>query len=131
MSIQVIICDYTSSAGENLIADWMNRIGPRPKARFNAHLTNLRTVPLDQWHTHKPVEILHKERGLVAIKAFVDKVQWRLIGCFGPGEGAFTLLIGAKEKGNKLEPASTYDKAHERKSNVESNPREYRRRHVW
>ncbi len=38
------------------------------------------------------------------LKWIHNNIQYRPLGCFGPGDKEFTLLIGAKEKGDRLEP---------------------------
>jgi hypothetical protein len=131
MSIEVIVYDYIDDSGQNCIATWLDSIGVKPKAKINIILYNLGETPQGEWHKFKAAKKLKGLNDLWEIIAFVDKVQWRAIGFFGPGEGAFTLLVGAFEKGNKLQPASTLTTAQTRKVNVQSNPQRYRRRHDY
>jgi len=136
MSIEVIVYDYVDGSGQNpippnRIATWLDSIGVKPKAKINNILYNLSETPPEEWHKSRAAAKLKGQNDLWEIKAFRDKVQWRIIGFFGPGKGAFTLLVGAFEKGNKLQPASTLATADSRKVNVQSDPRKYRRRHDY
>jgi hypothetical protein len=135
MSLQVIIYDYVEDNRDtglvrNFIAEWMDTIGVRPKAKINAVLKNLSETPQAEWHKTKAAEKLKGQGDLWEIKAFASDVQWRPIGFFGPGPGTFTLLAGATEKDRKLLPLSVLETAQGRKANVQADQKRHRRRHV-
>jgi len=52
------------------------------------------------------------------IIAGFDNIQYRPLGCFGPGRHEFTLLIGAREKGGRLEPINAVEIAKKRRDLV-------------
>ena len=120
--------DYVSASGRNAITDWIagqpQGTRQRLKARLNALLLDLRTVDrLDRGHG---VGQLHGEcSGLFELILFVDRIQFRPIGCYGPAKiGEFTLLAGAIEKGKQFTEPNVCRKAHERRSRIHD------RRHV-
>ena len=131
MSVEVTIYDYVDGSGQNLISAWMDGIGVKPKAKFNQIFRNLEVTPVNEWHKTKVAKNLKEQAGLWEIIAFVGKVQWRLFGVFGPGEGTFTLLAGASKKGNKLAPANVLNTAQQRKIDVQSSPQKHRRCHAF
>jgi hypothetical protein len=48
--------------------------------------------------------------------------QYRLFGCYGPGNRKFTFLIGAVEKGNRLEPKECITIAEKRREEINADP---------
>ena len=135
MSLRVVIYDYVEeNEGDgplrNFIADWMETIGVRPKAKINGILKNLSETPPEEWHKTKAAEKLKGQDDLWEIKAFASNVQWRPIGVFGPGQGTFTILAGAKEIGRKLLPLTVLKIAQRRKANLQNDPPRHRRHHV-
>jgi hypothetical protein len=131
MSVEVKIYDYIDGSGQNLISTWIDGIGVKPRAKFNQILYNLQEKPANEWHKSPAVKKLKHQADLWEIIAVSDKVQWRLFGVFGPGEGTFTLLAGASKKGNKLNPANTLNTAQQRKVDVRNSPQKYRRHHAF
>ena len=134
MAIQVEIYDYVDAFHPrriNRIVEWMDSIGKRPKARLVGIFHNLEDTPADKWHTTKAAKKLTGQPDLWEIIAFVDKIQWRIIGFFGTGAGEFTLLVGCLKKGQKLDPPSTLDKAQDRKIDVQGNPMNWRVSHDY
>lgn len=96
--------DFMSARGENVIDAWLkNDIPKEARAEIENQLLILRTVPTLQ----RPDvgDMRQREcRGLIEIRVNWRKQQFRLIGYYGPERSQVTLLIGAREKGNKLEP---------------------------
>lgn len=134
MAAQVEIYDYVDASHPrriNRISAWMDDIGKRPKARLVGYFHNLEDTPADKWHTTKVAKKLTGQPDLWEIKAFVDGIQWRVIGFFGTGAGEFTLLVGCLKKGQKLDPPSTLDRAQDRKINVQGNPMIWRVSHDY
>ena len=134
MASQVVIYDYIDASHPrriNRIAEWLDGIGKRPKARLVGIFHNLEDTPAAKWHTTKAAKKLTGQPDLWEIIAFVDKIQWRVIGFFGTGAGEFTLLVGCLKKGQKLDPPSTLDKAQDRKLDVQGNPMNWRTSHDY
>ena len=135
MSIQVIICDYVDDSGENVISAWMSTISVRAKASINVKLEHiLAQTPQKDWHKSRVAAKRKGEPDLWEVKVYSDNVQWRPLGFFGPKSGTlgtFTLLVGALEKGGKLNPPGATDEAQARKAKVTINPQKYRRIHDY
>ncbi len=135
MSFHVIIYDYVEDVGggrvRNTIAEWMDSIGVRPKAKINAILKNLSETPQTEWHRSRAAEKLKGQGDLWEIKAFASDIQWRPIGFFGPDRGTFTLLVGAIEKDRRLLPPTVLATAQARKASVLADPKRHRRHHVY
>ena len=53
--------------------------------------------------------------GICEIRFIVSNIQYRPLGCYGPGKGTFTLLIGAKEVGSEIRPRNAPDVATQRR----------------
>ena len=90
MSTQITIyhyADYSRPIPIDRIAEWMDGIGKRPKAKLVGILHNLSDEPANKWHTTRVAKKLTGQPDLWEIIAFVDKIQWRIIGFFGTGAG--------------------------------------------
>ena len=42
--------------------------------------------------------------GICEIKFIVQNIQYRPLGCYGPEKNEFTILIGAREEGDRFNP---------------------------
>jgi hypothetical protein len=114
--------DYVTGSGRNAIRDWVagqpQGTRQRLKARLAALINELRLV--DKLERANGVGQLRGDcSGLYELIVFVDKIQFRPIGCYGPGQtGEFTLLIGAVEKGGKFTDQDVCRRAHERAARI-------------
>lgn len=131
MSIEVTIYDYVSGSDKNLIQSWMDGRTTREKAKLNATLITLREIPQSDWQNYKCAKKLKGQADLWEILAFPENVQLRPIGFFGPGGGAFTLLVGVIKKGGRLQPATALNMAQKRKEDVRNNPQQHTISHVF
>jgi hypothetical protein len=94
---------YRKESGKNAIEEWLQDLSGSARAAIRNRIIYLEAKPPEDWvrpffdklggHIHE-----------IRVKDTVEKVQYRLLGYFGPGRRVFTLLIGAKEKDKKLEP---------------------------
>jgi hypothetical protein len=114
--------DYVSAGGRNAITDWIRDQpqGTRQKlkARLNALVNELRLA--EKLDRQNGVGQLHGPcAGLYELVLFVDKIQFRPIGCYGPARtGEFTLLVGAIEKDGKFTEPDVCRRAHERAARI-------------
>ena len=116
-----IFKDYISERGENVIRRWLDGLPKRARIKIELRLRYLENV---QYLNLEPqyVKQLVGYEGLYEIRVVLDNVQYRPLGCYVPGErGQFALLIGAVEKGGKLEPRDACDTAVERKGTITFN----------
>ncbi len=56
--------------------------------------------------------------GIYEIKFIVQSKQYRPLGCYGPGNNEFTILIGAWEKGDRFKPINAPIIAFKRRQDV-------------
>lgn len=134
MSDEVKIYDYVDASHQirvNRISEWMHGIGTLPRAKLNGIFHTLENTPANQWHTTKVAKNLKGQPDLWEILALADKIQWRVFGFFGTGQGEFTLLVGCLKKGQKLDPPSTLARAQQRKIDVLKNPIHWRATHDY
>lgn len=103
------IKSYKGSRNE--IIEWLNGLAPNHKQTIDAFIRRLEII--EKWDSKyfKPITGYH---GIYEIKIRYKKVQYRPLGCYGPGRKEFTLLIGAKEIGNNFVPKNAPKKAQER-----------------
>jgi hypothetical protein len=79
--------------------------------------------PRDEWRRPEFDLLSGKHRAIGEIRFKVDK-QYRILGCFGPNQSEFTMLVGSSKKGKNYDPRSALDTALERMDQVLKNGRE-------
>jgi len=93
--------NFVSKRGNNEIRLWINRQSSPVRAKIDGRIRYLQGV--DQLK-YPYVEKWVGEKDLYEVRVVFGNVQYRSLGCYGPDREEFTLLIGAIEKGGKLEP---------------------------
>lgn len=108
---------FITARGENKIEGWLSDQGPKVWAKADKIITYLELEKewkrpyFDKFQGH---EKLHEIR----INCFGN--EYRLIGCYGPKQRDFTILIGAIEKNKgKYEPRAVLEIAEERMTLIE------------
>jgi hypothetical protein len=89
----------------NAIEEWLQELSPSARAAIKTRISYLEARPPEEW-VRPSFDKLSGHIHEIRIKDTVEKVQYRILGCFGPGARVFTILIGAKEKDKKLEPST-------------------------
>jgi putative component of toxin-antitoxin plasmid stabilization module len=113
--------DYLTERGENIIRRWLDSLPKRANIKIDLRLRYLENV---QYLNLEPqyVKSMVGYEGIYEIRVVLNNVQYRPLGCYVPGErGQFALLIGAVEKGDKLEPKDACELAEERKHVITFN----------
>lgn len=87
----------------DVISEWLDGIPKNVKAKIERRINYLKITP--QW-VRPYFDILHGHDGIHEIRVIFSSIQYRILGCFGPKEKEFTLLIGSKEIGDKFNPLS-------------------------
>ena len=125
----------SESRQRNLIREWVNDqpqgTRQRLKAALNVRLMELEQVegPFDRAHG---VGQLRGEpcKGLYEIILKVDKIQFRVISCYGPKpQGEFTLLMGTTEKGGRFTDQNVCPISHQRR--IRSQDRRFITEHTY
>lgn len=95
--------DFVSARGENMIEAWLATIPWKARDEINVQLLLLRNVR--KLERPDAAQLKGPEcRGLIEIRVTVERQRYRPLAYVGPGPGQVTLLVGAKEKGDKFEP---------------------------
>lgn len=98
--------------GDNEFAKWLSSLqNKKASAKIRTRLKYLEVTKT--WKNHL-VTKLKGYTNLYEIRIIHNNVQYRPIGCKGPEEGEFTILVGAIEKGDKFEPKGVLDIANKR-----------------
>src|SRR5450759_1786223 len=98
--------DFVDSRGENLIRTWLEGVPKKVRVKFTSRLQYLSGQTVHQRPQIAPLHDRKGERcsGLYEVRIVCDGIAYRPIGYYGPGSREFTLLVGAQEKGRRLEP---------------------------
>ena len=101
-----------------MIDRWYQDLPETAQAKFDTILEHLRDTPHVQWHPNivKPVG-----DSLLEIRFQVRNVLHRPLGCFGPDRGEFTILMPAREQGDRFVPPNAREIAIERTNIVLRN----------
>ena len=91
-----------------------NNLPVKAQVRFRTVLEHLRDTPLP-WPLvlSKPLE-----QGISELRFTVNRIVYRPLGFFGPGNGEYTLLMPAREQGDEFIPRNALQTAIERKDIV-------------
>lgn len=113
--------DFMLNPRRNAIEDWLSGLSMKVRAEFEVLLSNLAVTA--EWD-ERDVRPLRggkaKGKGLREICFKVGGVQHRVIGCSGPQQKQFTLLIGCSHKDQIYDPPSAIETAIKRKNQVDS-----------
>ncbi len=111
--------DFVSARGENVIESWLASIPWEARDAVNFLLLALRHV---EFLNRPDVARLRGPecRGLIEIRVTWKRQQYRPLAYLGPREGQVTILVGAKEKGDRLEPKDACAIARRRIKDIES-----------
>jgi hypothetical protein len=96
-----IFRDFVNDRGDNEIRQWLDSLPKAVRFKIDARLRYLQNVGQLKFPY---VEKWVGEDDLYEVRVVFSGDQYRSIGCYGPARRDFTLLIGAVEKGGKLEP---------------------------
>jgi hypothetical protein len=98
----------------NEILEWTLGLPKKAQAKIDVFVINLQAFEVF------PAQYVSAYRGYSGIYELIIKsggVQYRPLGCYGPGNREFTVLIGAIEKGGKI-PKGILNSAVARKESV-------------
>lgn len=114
-----MLYDYVSPSGVNEIEKWMASLQSRQLAKLEEQLDKLESLGVSELPNF-PIPI---ERGIYKLKVH-GNVQLRPHLCRGPvdNDAEFTLLVGAREVGGRLDPRNVLDTAVARKLEVAGDP---------
>lgn len=104
---------FVSERGNRKFDEWLSGLPIGVVAKVRKIITYLEIT--ETWHRPFAAKLKGTDKIWEIIVGF-DNIQYRPLGCFGPKNGEFTLLIGAKEKGHRFEPINAVKIAEERRN---------------
>jgi hypothetical protein len=106
---------FVSDRGTREIDGWLDGLPVKAKVKIKKIITYLAILDISKWERPYVCKLKGSDKIWEIIVKF-NNVQYRPLGCFGPKNNEFTLLIGAKEKGGRLEPIDAVRVAEQRRS---------------
>jgi hypothetical protein len=85
----------------NVLEEWINSLPQKGQAKVDTLLRRLRITR--NWKRPQTGSLTGYDKIIEIIIEF-NNVQYRPLGCYGPGRGVFTFLFIATEKGDKFVP---------------------------
>lgn len=83
------------------VDDWIGELSPSVMARMDSIINHMRVTRVWSRPYFRP---LKRHQGISEIRFIVQNIQYRPLGCFGPGNKEYTILFGAKEQGDEFNP---------------------------
>jgi hypothetical protein len=110
---------YLTISGRDPVREWYEGLRPTNRAIVRTDLRYLRDQPPAKWERPWYGTLSKKGcSGLGEVRLKLDKVEWRIIGFFGPGRQEFTMVAIAREKDRKFIPIDTCQIAQARKAEI-------------
>lgn len=81
----------------DLIAEWLSGLPKRERLRIGTILVYL--AGQRSWRNIPYVKKLTDCDDIYEIIITINNIQYRPLGCYGPGRDEFTLIVGATKKG--------------------------------
>ena len=105
---------FVSARGRNVIAEWLGSLPIDARYRIRLHFDFM--MGLKDWSRPYAAKLKGKKYDPIwEIRFTWNKFQYRPLGCFGPDDGDFTILIGAIEKSKGVfKPRNAPETAKER-----------------
>jgi hypothetical protein len=105
---------FLSEQRRDLIDEWYQELPPAAQAKFDTLLEHLRDTPHAQWNSDIVCRLTDSD-GIYEIRFKIRNVLYRPLGFFGPNRHEFTLLVPAREQGNRFVPRNAISLAEDRK----------------
>jgi len=99
--------NYMDADGDNAIIAWLHELPIKAQAKIDGRLLVMLGMRLwpDGW-----ISSLEGYDDIYEIRITCANIQYRPLGCYGPAQREFTLLVGAIEKGGRI-PRGTLQSA--------------------
>lgn len=113
--------DFESKGGGTPVRDWFVGIPEGARGKLETRMTIMSGLPIPDWH-YSWTRPYKGADGVFELKALHKNIQYRPLFCYGPTRGQITILIGAIEQGDRIDPKSAPKEAERRKRQIEKNP---------
>lgn len=107
--------DYLSERGDNEIRLWLDSLSKKARIKIDRRIRYLENIE----HFHREPQYIKQLVGyesIYEIRVVFSGDQYRPLGCYGPEQGQFTLLIGAFEVGDRFDPRNAPEIAVQRRA---------------
>jgi len=124
MALWSFHCYKPRAQSKSDLEKWRNGLTTRAKAKFYVTLRHLADQPQSGWE--KPPKSPYAKRlgnGIWELRLFLDNVQHRPLGFFGPDQRMFCILLIAEEKGGEFIPKDALKQAIRRMEKVKADRR--------
>ena len=109
---------YLNDGGKDEIDEWLTNLPPEAEAIIRTFLTFL----ISQEYLREPfVKKLKGSKKIYELRIKHNGIQYRPLGCYGPLNKEFTLLIGATKKGDIWNPPNAIKNADKRCKLIHDN----------
>lgn len=109
---------FITERGISVIQKWLDGLPKTAQADIDERIRFLSVTGF--WYRPYAAKLKGYDE-IWEIRIRSGKVQYRPLGCFGPGEKVFSLLFGAIEKGSRFEPKDAPKTAEIRKLLIYEN----------
>lgn len=113
---------YVSPQGEEEVTTWYAAQTPNVQAAFDQRIRALWQMKPQEWREPYTKQLEGPCDGLIEIRFKADRAQQRPLGFYGPGGMVFTIVLMAREIGDRFEPRDACEIAQARKADVLRNP---------
>jgi hypothetical protein len=98
------------------VDSWIAGLPPKARAKLDSIISYMEVT--SDWTRTKYFSPIKGHDKIYEIKFLVQNIQYRPLGCYGPGRDEFTLLFGAKEIGDRFEPLNSPLLASKRRNDI-------------
>ena len=107
---------FINTHGDNEFEEWRAKLVAKDRAKIPIFINRLRLIKTWDTKLVKPLKG-HTTISELRIKG-LNNVQLRPLGCLGPREGEFTILVGAIERDGVFNPKNAPQRAEDRRKLV-------------
>src|SRR5579859_6039420 len=113
--------DFLEADASNTILAWLNSLRldrgrePRAKVKINTRIQYLEALENWDWPPHMIARLACYDE-IYELRVVHKNIQYRPLGCYGPGQREFTLLVGAREENDDFRPREAPRIAKERRN---------------
>jgi hypothetical protein len=103
--------DYLEVGGTNPVREWINAQPKAARLKIDKRIEYMENTL--NW-APQYFSAIRGYSGIYELRIICQNVQYRPLGCFGPNDKEFTLLIGASEHGDQIIPRNAFGIAESR-----------------
>lgn len=120
---------FINENGIDVIGKWLSNLPTEDRAKIRVRLKYMKTIKIWEPPIAKKLKG-NKYDPIYEIRIHGNKVEYRPLGFYGPGEKNFTLLIGARKKSGKKkspswEPLEARETAKRRYELIQQDKKKY------